>query len=234
MELEQNMKKVQLVRPPRTYSALPLRDQKMEKSSAGIRVGVSTPPMEGVHTPLSPAPVRKAKEASNEDSLGNVLSLAAELTPDQRRELLARLSLDANSKQVEQVRDVDMWAEAVFRALHKDGMDAVMVSAGPALVKRTVGTPQAWRPVSEFMDSSRLATLKVTERQSVYGMLARLVTEHARKVARRSGVPMSMRLVGNCAGNVAGLFDNAFPGYLNSGLALIVARRLTAGAAVAV
>lgn len=227
------MKKVQLVRPPRTHSVVPLRAATIEKNSAGIRVGVSTPPMEGVHTPPSHAPVRKAKEMKETDSLGNVLNLAAELTPDQRRELLARLSLDSNSKHMEQARDVDMWAEAVFRALHGSGGESVMVSAGPAVVKRTVGAPQAWRPVSEFMDSSRLATLKVTERQSVYGMLAKLVTDHARRVARRSGIPLTIRLVGNCAGNVAGLFDNAFPGYLDSGLALIVAKRLTAGAAVA-
>lgn len=220
------MKKVQLVRPARSVASFSVSHA---RKVAGTGVGVSTPPMEGVHTPLYPAGGPRGKAEHRDDDVGNVASLVARLTAEQRKELLARLALEQSSAAADQPRDIDMWSEAVYQAINSLGRDSVMAGSGPAVVKRTVGTPQMWRPVADFMATSRLDSLTVTERQSVYGMLARLVISHAHNVARRASVPLSLKLVGNCANNIAGLFDNAFPGYLDSGLALIVARRLTAG-----
>jgi hypothetical protein len=78
------------------------------------------------------------------------------------------------------------------------------------------------------MADSGLDKLKVVERQSVYMMLARLVIDKAKYVASSSNATLGPRLVGTCAANIAGVFDAAFPGYLASGLAHLVAKQLVA------
>ena len=95
------------------------------------------------------------------------------------------------------------------------------------LVKRAVAAPTAWTPVADFMAASRLDTLQVIERQSVYRMLAGLVIERAKQIGSYNGAPLSAKLVATVASNVAAIFEAAFPGYLKAGLALVVARRLT-------
>ena len=143
--------------------------------------------------------------------------------------MIARLALEAQAVTVEQTRDVDMWAGAIqtaLAALNGGGGGAVQ---GVMVIKRYVGNPAAWGPVRDFMKTSKLDSLTVTERQSCYNMLAKLVTENAKSVARYTGIPLTTKLVAGCAANISGIFQRSFPGYLESGLALMVARRLTAG-----
>ena len=135
--------------------------------------------------------------------------------------LLLELQLSADTRPD---RDVGMWAEAVHRELTRrlGSMDGGLV--GPMVVRKTVAVGTSWKPVDSFMRSSRLNELTVTERQRAYYLLAELLVRHARAVARRSGVPLSPKLVANCTVNLPGLFEDAFPGYLNAGLAKVVAR----------
>ena len=177
-----------------------------------------------------PVYVKKPVEAEpSKPTVESLLALADQLTPSQRKEVLARLSLAAQVLPVEQTRDVDMWAGAVQSALETLAGGQGEGSQGLMVIKRSVGSPAAWGPVQSFMKTSRLDSLKVTERQSVYTMLAKLVTENAKSVARHVGIPLTPKLVASCAANITGIFNQSFPGYLESGLALMVARRLTAG-----
>lgn len=159
--------------------------------------------------------------------MDNLLDQASKLPTDQRKEFLARLALDAQTLPSGETRDVDMWAGAVYDAIvaANGGEDGGLV--GPAQIKRLVAVPSSWSHVSNFMKSSHLDQLTVTERQSIYAMLASLVVGNARYVARRAHIPLSGKLVANCATNVAGIFAQSFPGYLESGLALLVAKRWT-------
>lgn len=79
------------------------------------------------------------------------------------------------------------------------------------------------------MVRAKLADLEVRQRQSFYGLLARLLVKHAHSIARHTGAPLSPRLVANCASAVAGIFESSFPGYLKAGLARVVARKMTEG-----
>lgn len=160
-------------------------------------------------------------------SLDDLLILANGLPKSERKQLLATLALDSQLTESSGTRDPDMWSRAVYDGLvaATGGQDGGVV--GPAVVKRLVATPAAFRPVASFMETSKMATLTVTERQSIYGALAKLVIENARAIARRSNIPLSPKLVSNCATNITGIFDQSFPGYLANGLALIVARRIT-------
>lgn len=98
---------------------------------------------------------------------------------------------------------------------------------GPLIIKRVVGSTSQWRSVADFMQSAGFADLKVVERQSVYMLLADLLVKYAKGIARHSNVPLSPKLVGNCVANLAGVFDQSFPGYLEAGLAHVIVRRLS-------
>lgn len=152
--------------------------------------------------------------------------LVAALSVADRKELLARLSLDASGIRGEE-RDVDMWAGAVYEALLAFEGQGAGAGQGPMVVKRLVGASNAWAPVSAFMKASKLDNLPVTQRQSVYVLLARLLVQHAAGIADYTGAPFTVKLVSNCTNAIRGVFDHAFPGYVSAGLAHIVARRLT-------
>jgi hypothetical protein len=220
------MKRVILARPLR--SATPyVRTAKKEEV-----VGNTHP------TPPPPSPhrgrgggggiTRAASHVDTENqSVDDLLASIQHLPANQRKELLAKLSLNAQTLPSGEARDVDMWAGALYEAIvAANGGDGGGLG-GPAQIKRLVAVPSAWANVANFMESSHLDQLTVTERQSVYGMLASLVVTNARYVARKSRIPLTGKLVANCATNVAGIFAQSFPGYLESGLALLVAKRWT-------
>ena len=164
------------------------------------------------------------------EDVDSLAEKAKRLSSRERRELLDLLALDNQiSRASSRSRDLDMWAEAVLTALEDAIGSGNEQNYGLVLVKRTVGSSSNWRPVESFMRSSRLQELPSQERLSVYYMLARLLVDHARGISKRSGAPLSLKMIGNCSGEIAGVFDSSFPGYLASGLAPVVAKQLLAG-----
>lgn len=227
------MKRVMLTRPDRS-----LRSEAYVRGSTPpnvAKIAVETKQLGDHTTTPHPLPFRgrggggdtpvKEKEKNNV-SLADLLSLADQLPATERKTLLAHLALRGQTDESGQTRDKDMWAHAVYneivRAFGADGG----AGQGPALVKRTLSATAVWAPVADFMRASKLDALTVTERQSVYGMLAKLVVEQALYVARNIGAPLGVKLVANAASNMAAIFDRSFPGYLQAGLAPIVARQL--------
>jgi hypothetical protein len=166
-----------------------------------------------------------SKEKKGNVSLADLLEQADKLPATEKKTLLAHLALKDQDRGTEVSRDQDMWAQAVYEALARAIGHEGGAGQGPALIKRTLSVSSVWSPIAKFLMASHLADLNVTERQSVLILIARLVTEHAQYVARKSGAPLSAKLVGSCSAHVASIFDNAFPGYLASGLAPIVARQ---------
>lgn len=212
------MARVQLTRPRVSRHAV---NQKI----AGEGMGVYTPLKGGIYTPPLPVPLVGGKK--EKVSVEEALAFTDRLSPADRKTLLARLALAEQTAKQGTGRDLDMWAQAVYEALVQAVGTEAGAGQGPALLKRSLGLPAAWAPVVAFMEASKLRGLTVTERQSVYALLAKMVIQNARFISRKSGAPMSAKLVSNCATHVASLFDNAFPGYVASGLALMVARQLT-------
>lgn len=137
--------------------------------------------------------------------------------------LLAHQML-SNSTGSAKDRDLEMWAEAVHRAMVGAFGPEGGGSVGPGVIRKVVRGGTSWEHVTDFMRTSGLEDLKVNDRQRAYNLLAELVVDHARYVSRRSGAPLSPKLVVNCATNIAGVFENAFPGYLGAGLAQMVVR----------
>ena len=151
--------------------------------------------------------------------------LMPRLVSSAKKKFLDQLLLERQLEdQTESVRDLGMWTEAVHRAFTGRLGSADGGLVGPALVRKVVSVGTSFKPVLAFMQSSKLSELTVTERQRAYYMLAELLVQHALVVARRSGVPMSVKLVSQCTNNLAGVFDAQFPGYLEAGLAKMIAR----------
>lgn len=157
--------------------------------------------------------------------LEELVKLTEALTPTERKQLLARLSLAAQDQNTRQLRDLDMWATAVWEGLLAANGMGEGAGQGPLLVKRALAG-SAWGPVEGFMEDSGFMDLKVVERQSLYRMLAKLVIEKAQYISRKSGAPLSAKLVANTSSNIASIFDQHFPGYLASGLGRFVAKAL--------
>ena len=156
----------------------------------------------------------------------SVLDQVRALSTADRKLLLDQLLLDRNTTSggKSQVRDVAMWAASVHQALEKAVGASGGELVGQAVVAKWLGSGTVWKPVADFMQSSKLHELAVADRQQVYNMLATLLVAHAREVSRRSGAPLSVKLVGQCTGNLPGVFESSFPGYLENGLAKMVAR----------
>lgn len=149
---------------------------------------------------------------------------ALALDIQERKELLAQLLL-AQAEQADPGTDVDLWAAAVSSALQATLRGANGVTSGKLLARKLLGVSNAWAPVKDFAVAVGFDSMTRVEKQSAYQLLASLLMEHVRYVARKSGAPLSLKLVASCAPNLAGVFDQAFPGYLASGLAMLPFRQ---------
>lgn len=165
-----------------------------------------------------------AREAPSVEEL---LESVALLTPQLQKQFLdraaAQLLLTASADRAD--RDVSMWSVAVYSAFCEAVGGPAAAGVGPQVLRRLLGAASAWAPVEQFMATARLSELPVADRQAVYNMLADLLVQHARGISRRTKAPFSAKLLSTTVVNIAGLFDTAFPGYLEAGLAHVVARR---------
>ena len=191
-----------------------------------VRGGVSG----GAHACEASRPLRstfnKLEHATKQNDMQRVSELLADLPLADQRVLLDQLALNSQlTASARGNRDLDMWSEGIRGALE----DAIGVAGGEAyglmLCKRTLGATACWRPIEAFMRSSGLLDLDVVERQAVYNLLAELVVDAAGFSAKRSGAPLSLKLAAQHSGQVNGIFERAFPGYLAAGLAPVVARQ---------
>ena len=174
----------------------------------------------------------KALPPAGRPRVGPAAPVRAGGTPDtgnmtrrQKQELLDLLALElSTSAKNAEDPDLGMWSVAVCSALEGAIGPEGGGNYGQVLVRRSLGTPAAWRPVGAFMESSGLLAEPKNIRQSVYLMLGRLLVDHALGISDHTGAPMGPKLVATCAANIRGVFERSFPGYLAAGLAPVVAR----------
>lgn len=207
--------RVSLTRPKRSASSPSFSST--NRTPAQDRGG-STPSIEGGTTPGCPVEPKDRKQL--------LLEQIKQLPAEEREEFLALLSLDVKSTST-QDRDADLWSSAVHTALQNAlGSTLSGSAASPLVVHRTVATREILVGLRGFIKRAGLEREQVTARFAVYRLLADLAVNRASEVAKATGAPMSPKLIANCATNMAGLFDAAFPGYLRSGLASVVVNRL--------
>lgn len=210
--------RVALLRPKRNYEGADYLAK--NKNSQGVNL----PPTH----PLRSRGVGVGVAPKGEDEINEVIKVAAGLSVEDRRDLIARLTLELDAKHDPKSRDVEMWAGALHAALQDALGGALGATVGVMTFKTLVAPSKAWQPMSEFMRRSRIGEAQVVERQAMYNLLAELVVSYARKIAKHTGAPLTAKFLVNCSSNIAGVFDAAFPGYLAAGLAPVVARRFHA------
>ncbi|MNK65504.1 hypothetical protein D3C87_848010 [compost metagenome] len=211
-------KRVTLTRPEREYP---------DRTAQGV--GGGSPPKGGKQPPPKPDVVGGEKT-----QVEKLAEQAASMTAADRKELLARLSLDEQHRAAgKQDPASELWATAVHEALLAAAGRAGGDVPGVMVVRRLVASPSAYGPVRAFMESAGLAEkLDNAERFAFYRVLARLVVKDAERVCEWSGAPLGVKTVVQRAAHVRGIFDGAFPTYLRNGLAHVVARRIADGGRV--
>ncbi len=206
----------------------------------------TAPPKGGLHPPqgfaggvVKPKDVRSLKnkldnavkqgEGDRAQMLADLLRQANSLTAADRRELLDQLALQNQlAAKTAANPDLDMWAEAVKTALEDSIGFGGGESYGVMLLKRLLGPSSCWRPVEQFMHASKLDELRRPERLAIYHVLARFLVEECEQVCKHTGAPLSAKFVAGQTGNIGGLFERNFPGYIAAGLAPMVARQMQA------
>lgn len=186
-------------------------------------MGAPSPPYrEGGGAPVLP-------QAATEDQLDD---LVAGLTASQQKQLLDKLALAQYRPAKltkDETRDLDMWTQAIYAALVDALGGSVASAGGPLILKRLLAVPSSWTPVQAFMRDSQLEQLDVKGRMVSYQTLATLLVEHCKGVAYYLQTPLTPKFVANNCGQLGGVFENAFPGYVANGLARVIAtRRLAA------
>jgi len=197
----------------------------------GHKAGVASLPSFSRSTPLNPISMDIGMGGRQTvPEVSDLLTAAKQLSPDQRRELLDRLALETQKPRSRNDRDVVMWSQALYEAIVEAFGDASGLG-GPAAIQRLVAPAPSRASVEEFMQATGLTKLNVREQQVAYRLIARLLVDRAREVARHSGIPFSVKLAINCLSELRGIFDRAFPGYLRNGLAALIVRRMVSGEA---
>lgn len=117
-------------------------------------------------------------------------------------------------------RDESMWVSSLLEALTLATIGSRLHSRPSDRVLATL--QDSFAPVALFVKSSGLHRTKSYERKAVYDMLAEMVVSYSCTMANHVGVPLGPRFILQNIDKIPGLFDRAYPGYAEAGLAGMV------------
>lgn len=194
---------------------VPVRNvrQSYSKKQAPVKRAPHHPSIEGVGVPGLGSGGLNSTHQDIEDVL-------MKLTKAERDALINSV-LAKDLLQVDQSREVDLWSQAVYEALVESLGGVAVVDYGPAIIKRLMASRSTWQPVQRLASAIGLLDMKPGDLLQAFKLLADLLVDYARAAARKSKVPMTPKLVASCAVNIVPVFESNFPGYLQSGLAMI-------------
>lgn len=146
------------------------------------------------------------------------------LSSADRKQLLDALALMVlnESKKVKESRDFSLWVEAVFVWLKR----ALPLGVPPLILRQQLLQKAAWEPVEVFMRDSGFASMPVADRVTIYHTMAEILVAATRARAASRGFVLSPKAVADNCRNIAGLFEEAFPGYIAAGLVHIIIKRV--------
>ena len=151
-----------------------------------------------------------------------ILELFQTLTPSERKDTLAKLAYSMKVKPRGdvplEVRDIEMWFDSISTEFNTHFQGTITSPPAAVLAK---SDKTSYEVLQVFMKASGLDSMKVIERKRVYLILAQLLVKYADGVAKNYQIPLTSKFVLNCSYTLPSLFDEAFPGYLEAGLAKI-------------
>ncbi len=144
-----------------------------------------------------------------------------------QQQLLDYLLLLTHEEANDTDRDLEMWkASCASKLEHHLPGTSTHVPKGTRLHTML---KESYTILTSFMAGANFGTMTVIQRKAIYEMLATLLVARAKHLASKTTAPLSLRLTFQCAADLPGLFDAAFPGYLESGLARKVLDQVVGG-----
>ena len=198
------------------------------------RVDVVRGKGKGEHTPyvsrgvvcsLSPS-VTTTEVAAVEEIKKRIKALS---TTSRKQLLDYTLLLSQPTASSDKDRSTLMWRDSVVRALRKRLPGAVTDLPPKVLVAESNASV---RKVEDFLHSLTPVALSTPERKASYDLLADLLATRAYEIAQRASIPLSLKLILTTADQLHGVFDAAFPGYLQSGMGIRVILKLVSTSVV--
>lgn len=205
------------------------------KKVAGKLGGVvgGTPPLLGVggshhHTP--------SQRETSSDLVEQMKRMGKQLTKTQRKEVRDYLSL--LDKDLVLKEKTDLRPSQLLSRDDEIWRDSCLVKLAGVMGLSTTTMSLSFGPVSglnsgidkvqSFVKEAGLHKNASYERKAVYNLLADLLVNYCKGLAGKIDAPLGPKLIFNNADKIPALFDCAYPGYLQSGLAgMIVDRYLT-------
>ena len=125
-------------------------------------------------------------------------------------------------------RDEEMWADSLEQSLafelgtpHRTAQ--VRLYRAPATLS---SLKDSYAIVHAFVQGTGMVKSMSYHRKALYEMLAGLVVTYSKQLAAKIGAPLSFRFVLQNVDKLPALFDRAYPGYAQAGLACIVVQQL--------
>lgn len=121
-------------------------------------------------------------------------------------------------------RDEEMWADSLEQLLGE------ALGTPPSARHRSAAILGSLRDsfavVQAFVQAAGLMQQVSYNRKVIYNLLAGFVVEYSKQLAAKIGAPLSFKFVLQNVERLPALFDRAYPGYVQAGLACIVADQI--------
>jgi hypothetical protein len=163
-------------------------------------------------------------DASNEKHVKDLKSLLQKLPPNLKKEVSDFLLLDLVVKSKDTDRELDLWINSVLFHLR-----AILPSTSTRIMRNTPAYKlfvDSHKDLIAFTMTSDVPTLTIYQRGALYNILAEMLVKHCSALSKKHKFPLSLKYVLQSSSLVAGLFDNAYPGYLRSGMLLLILDKL--------
>lgn len=200
-----------------TYTKKTIRKSTTSKSPViAKRDPPSLPPIGGGGGPLF-----DHFDGSNENHIKELKLFLRKLPKSLKKELSDFLlweTASASSKNVD--RELNLWVDSILfylRTILPSTSDKIMPKN--PIYKSFV---ESHREVSAFCAGSDVPVMTIYQRALLYNILAELLVKYSAALARKHKFPLSLKYVLQSSSRIPGLFDSAYPGYLRSGLLLMV------------
>lgn len=202
----------------------------VESNSAGFASATIKGGGGGGGTPIGsyPSSPRFSTSGVNE-VVEEIKQKLRELNRKQRKQLLDYLLYLDKEKlpELAQDREILAWGDSVVGKLriHLPSLSPQIV-INPGVLK---SLQDSLVPVQTLFKSSGLCLDTIYKRKAAYDLCAGLLVSHAKQLAAHVKAPLTVRFVLQRAPDLPGLFNSAFPGYLQAGLASKVFDQMLAG-----
>ena len=182
-------------------------------------------------TAESPECSQPDHEVDGKNKIKQILDLTKTLTTTELRHVLNQLSLElrGRAERSSSDRTFNLWLQSSITALHSTMQGSGRGEVGSALLSGYIKDSGNFICVQEFLDAHDLTNEPVATTQAILHLLATLLARYAHAVCQRTRIPLTPKAYVNCMPHLAQVFDSHFPGYAESGLVKLVAKRVAAG-----